>query len=139
VDAWIGAEGRLDGRVKLLRFRPELRAFLGDDRYARRLQVTWSYVDDGSSGMPSAGESDAMRALEDRLVAALESARAGTLAFVTTYSGSRDWHFYVSAATDLGSLVNEALCDLPAAPIELQIEDDPQWAELANILDSVRS
>ena len=139
VDAWTGVEGRFDGRPSLLRFRPGLSQHLGDVRFSRRLQVTWTYGDDASGGMPSEKDSDAMRVLEDRLVSSLEAAQAGVLAFVFTHGGHREWHIYVSESVELGEVINEALADLPGLPIDLEIEDDPEWSELANVMRSVRN
>jgi hypothetical protein len=121
----------------LLRFRPGLRKFLGDPRFSRRLQITWSYVDDNSSGMPSREDSEAMKPMEDRLVEALEAEQSGVLAFVHTHGGARQWHFYISDSADLGALINQALSELPKLPILLQVEDDPEWGEMSKVLDSL--
>jgi hypothetical protein len=79
-----------------------------------------------------------MSVLEDLLVSSLEAAQAGLLAFVFTYGGNREWHFYVSDSVDLGEVINGALADLPGLPIKLAIEDDPEWTELAKVMRSVR-
>lgn len=136
-DEWATAQGVIGERLSLLRFRPGLKEFLGDPRFGRRLHVTWSLEDDRSSGMPSEDDSDAMRPLEDRLVGALEVARAGVLAFVCTHAGNREWHFYVSESADLGSIINDALADMPGLPIEIALEDDPNWSEFGAVLGSV--
>lgn len=78
-----------------------------------------------------------MSELEDRLVASLEAKEAGVLAFVFTHRGTREWHFYVGDSAELGQIINTALADLPGLPIDLAIEDDPEWDELANVLRSV--
>jgi hypothetical protein len=137
-DAWTLAEGLRDGFPSVLRFRPGLKAFLGDARYSRRLRVTWTYPEDNESGMPSSDESNAMRPLEDQLVSAFEAANAGVLAFVFTHRGTREWHFYVDEAADLSALINEALAELPGLPIAFELEDDPDWVVMSNVLESVR-
>jgi hypothetical protein len=78
-----------------------------------------------------------MKPLEDRLVEALEAEEAGTLAFVHTYGGTRQWHFYVSELADLGAVINQALASLPKLPISLDVEDDPDWSEMAKVLGAV--
>jgi len=138
VDAWTTAEGRKSGRPMLLRFRPGLKSFLGDPRFSRRLQITWVFGDHNSSGMPSGEDSEAMGPLEDRLVEALEAEKAGILAFVHTYGGTRQWHFYISESADLGAVINDALAELPRLPISLEVEDDPEWREMAKVLGAVR-
>lgn len=91
------------------------------------------------SGMPTEKDSNDMRLLEDQLVRTLEAAEAGVLAFVITHGGTREWHYYVAESADLGAVINAALAELPRRPIEFQIEDDAEWAELAKILSSVQS
>jgi hypothetical protein len=122
----------------LLRFRPGLKEFLGDPRFSRRLQITWSYGGENLSGMPSEEDSEAMRPMEDRLVEALEAEQAGVLAFVHTHGGTRQWHFYIADSADLGALINQALSELPKLPISLEVEHDPKWGEMSKVLDSVR-
>jgi len=136
-DTWSLAEGSIEGRPSVIRFRPTLKEYLGDARYPRRLQITWTFQGDGQSGMPSSDESEAMESLEDLLVPAFERAEAGLLAFVFTHGGNREWHFYVSPSVNLGAVVNDALASSPAMPIKLNVEDDPEWSEFAGLLESV--
>jgi hypothetical protein len=89
--------------------------------------------------MPGNEDSLAMTHMEDSLVPAIEGSRAGTLAFVFTHGGAREWHFYVSETANLGSIINEALADLPGLPIELLVADDPEWSEFAGLLQSVKT
>src|SRR5687767_14461263 len=69
---WSLAQGEFGGRLTLFRFRPELKAYLGDHRWSRRLLVRWAFSDDGSSGMPTSEEAQRMEELENKLVAAFE-------------------------------------------------------------------
>ena len=135
-DAWTIAEGERDGLPSLLRFRPGLKKCLGDPRFSRLLQITWT-CQRSNTGMPSPEESDAMQPMEDHLVEALEESDAGVLAFVLTHGGTRLWNFYVAESADLKGLINHALADLPRLPIELAIEDDPEWSELARLYELV--
>jgi len=127
-DAWNNAEGESDGMPILIRYRPKLEAFLGDPRYPRRLTITWDYGKWHSSGMPSPEDSDAMEVLEDALEAALDPERLAILAFIYTHGGARTWHYYVGDVGLVGERINGALA--PNLPIELAVEDDPDWQEL---------
>jgi hypothetical protein len=138
IDAWSIAEGERDGLPTLLRFRPGLKQFLGDPRFSRRLQVTWTIEDNSHNGMPSETESDSMRTMEDALVHSLEAADAGVLAYVFTHGGFREWHYYMAESAELDVLINDSLGDLPRFPIEFEIEDDPEWSELAKLYSLVR-
>lgn len=134
VDAWNVANGTNPDRPTILRYRPQLEQFIGDRRYPKRLSVFWSYEADNSSGMPSDAQSAELGAFEDAITAALDPDRIGILAFVFTCSGQREWHFYVSDIDQVGARINLALADQPGLPIELQVEDDPEWDEFKNVL-----
>jgi len=79
-----------------------------------------------------------MENLEDRIVQVLEAVQAGVLAFVFTHGGTREWHYYVGDSADLSALVNRALIEAPDLPIELHVENDPEWLELSDVLSSVK-
>ncbi len=76
--------------------------------------------------------------MEDRLVEALEAAQAGILALIFTHRGAREWHFYVAESADVSAVINEALAELPKLPISLEVQDDPEWSELAKVYRVVR-
>ena len=133
-DAWTGAEGRIQGKPSLLRFRPNLKEHLGNPNYPRRLTITWEYDEDNPSGMPSPIQSDEMQSFEDAIVESLDHDRLAILAFVITNAGIREWHFYVGEVPEVGNRINQALSTFPKLPISLQVEDDPEWNELKMVL-----
>jgi hypothetical protein len=132
-DAWNNAEGKNNGRVSYIRYRPKLQQHLGNTDYSRRLTVFWDYEDDGLGGMPSSELSDQMKDFEDSLVRELDPDRAGILVFVYTSAGTREWHFYLENDCEIGKRINKALAVFPKLPIELQVQDDPDWAELREV------
>ena len=129
-DAWNVAEGKSGGKVTMIRYRPGLQDYLGDPRYPRRLTITWEYDDGNPSGLPSNDASDEMRVFEDALDQALDPERLAILAFVHTHGGARRWHYYLADVTVVGERINEALAEHPNLPIELEVEDDPEWDEM---------
>lgn len=136
-DFWNLAEGEKHGQPTLIRYRPKLEGHLGDPRYPRRLTITWNY-ETNSSGMPSDAEADAMRTFEDALDAALDPERLAILAFIHTHGGTRRWHYYVADMGAVGNRISEALADTPQFPIELAVEDDPDWHEMRMVLEGCR-
>lgn len=129
-DAWNIAKGTNPEKPTVLRFRPSLEAFLGDKNYPRRLAITWKFEPVDTSGMPSDTQSADMKDFEYLLIEALDPDRLAILAFVFTSSGSREWHFYLSDVSEVGIRINRALANVPKLPIELNVEDDPNWDEL---------
>lgn len=137
IDAWTLAEGDHDGKPSLLRFRPELKRFLGDKRYPRRLTITWAYADPDGDDLPDNETTDLMRDFEDRVVDAIERDSLGVLAFVYTFAGDREWHIYLADAKAVGAALNDALAEMPRLPIQIEATDDPAWEELKSVLDGV--
>lgn len=130
-DAWNIAEGISQGKPSLLRYRPSLQASLGDARYSKVLSIAWSYEETNSSGMPNDSQTEEMRGLEDSLQSCLDEDRTAVLAFVRTGSGIRTWYYYVSDVSDVGNRINQVL--EPGLPIQLAVENDPEWQELRNV------
>ena len=139
-DAWSIAEGNYSGCLTMIRFRPNLKNFLGHSSYPRRLSITWEYEKkDGSKGLPSNDQLDEMREFEDVLMKFLDPDGTAILAFVFTSNGFREWNFYIADAQVVGEKINEALLDKPGLPISLEVVNDPDWSEMANVLASCKS
>lgn len=136
-DAWNLAEGKRQGQPILIRYRPGLEQHLGDPRYPRRLTISWAY-DSDSSGLPSDQVADEMRTLEDVLDAALDPERLAILALIHTHGGVRRWHYYLGDVAVVGQRMNEALSHMPKFPIELDVENDPDWQELRLLFNKFR-
>ena len=130
-DAWNIAEGMSQGKPSFLRYRPSLKKLLGDHRYPKFLSIEWRYEVANSSGMPNDPQTEEMRNLEDTLQSSLDIDRAAILAFIRTGSGVRTWHYYVSDMGEVGERINQVL--EPGLPIQLAVEDDPQWQKLRNV------
>ena len=132
-DAWNIAKGKNPERPTVLRFRPSLQASLGNEAYPRRLMIVWKFEPADATGMPTDTQSADMKDFEDMLLDTLDPDRLAVLAFVYTADGSREWHFYLSDVSEVGIRINKALANIPQLPIELTVEDDPNWEELGQI------
>lgn len=132
-DAWNIARGKNPEQPTVLRFRPSLEEHLGSEDYPRRLAIIWKFDAVDSTGMPSDTQSADMKDFEDMLLDALDPDRLAVLAFVYTSAGSREWNFYLSDVSEVGIRINKALSSIPQLPIDLTVEDDPNWDELRQI------
>ena len=132
---WNLAESGDGEDAMLLRYRPDLKPFIGNECYENRLVIILEYDPDNTSGMPSKELSEEMEGVENALVSALDPNRLGVLSFVLTKYGSREWHFYVSDKEPLGEKINSALSDFPKLPLHIQIESDENWDELQAVYD----
>jgi hypothetical protein len=133
LDAWNIAKGKDPENPTVLRFRPSLEAFLGNEDYPRRLTIVWKFETADASGMPTDIQSADMKDFEDLLLEALDVDRIAILAFVFTSKGTREWHFYLSDVDEVGIRINKALASVPKLPIQLNVEDDPNWDELRQV------
>jgi hypothetical protein len=134
-DSWTVAEGSYCDKPTIIRYRPGLVNSLGDQRYPRRLTVTWEYEETDPSGMPSKNQNRELQDFEDSILNAVDPERLAILSFVFTRAGLREWHFYISDVNEVGKRINEALSEKPGLPINLEVNDDPDWEELAKVLD----
>ena len=83
------------------------------------------------SGMPTDPQAEEMRGFEDVIQSCVDEDRLGILAFVRTGDGTRAWYFYVSDIAEVGNRINAAL--EPGLPVQLTVQDDPEWNELRNV------
>jgi hypothetical protein len=133
--SWNIAEGSSDGKPRLIRYRVDLAPFIGNYDYQQRLVIIWDYESDNSNGMPTDEQSDLMKSFENALVDSLDIDRLAVLAFVLTFDGSREWHFYVREIEEVGIRINGALAEYPKLPIHLQVESDPEWEQISTVLN----
>jgi hypothetical protein len=136
-DEWTLAEGSIDERPSMVRFRPGLAQAMGLPALPKRLVVVWEYGDDGDTGMPDAEIAEDLELFENALNEALDPDRTAVLAFVFTHLGTREWHYYIADLEEVADKINEALCEQPDLPIQMRAFDDPEWTELATVLNSV--
>ncbi len=134
-DLWTGATGENEGSPFILRFRQNLNGFIATQKYNSRLTITWSYDSEDETLLPSDNEMELMGAVEDRLVVVLESDVHSVLAFVYTGQSQREWHWYSTNVEEAVNRLNSALADFDALPIELSVEDDPEWSEYNAVLE----
>ena len=134
-EAWTAAEGENDGVTFLLRFRPNLQAFIATKKYNKRLTLLWNYDSDNSSLMPDEKEMGLMEEVENSLVDILEKDLQAILSFVYLGHNKKEWHWYSRDIIETGKRLNKALSDFDVLPIELSSEEDPEWNEYNAVID----
>jgi Family of unknown function (DUF695) len=136
-DIWTIAEGPVNGDANfLLRFRPNLQDFIATKKYNKRLTIIWNYEPVNSSLMPNDEDTALMTDVENALVDILENDLQAILAFVYTGDSQKEWHWYSSDIGETGNRLNEALSNFDVLPLELLSEDDPDWNEYNEVLES---
>ena len=135
-DSWKGVEFFTDDDVPgLVRFRPNLQNFIETGSYLQRMDIIWTYESTDDSLMPDQSTMDLMSAVEDALVAAFEVDNQTILTFVFTSDNERWWAFYTTNIDITGPRLNEALAAFDPLPINISVEDDPEWNEYFGVLE----
>lgn len=136
-EMWTAAEGENDGVPFLLRFRPNLQAFIATKKYNERLILLWNYDSNNNSLMPDEKEMELMEKVENSLVEILENDLQAILSFVYLGHNQKEWHWYSSDIAETGKRLNNALSEFDVLPIELSSENDPEWNEYNAVVDGV--
>lgn len=135
-DAWTISEGNQGGHPTQIRHRPNMAKHVGHPDYPRRLTITWDYESEpGANGLPSSKVLDEMHSFETTICDAFENNCDAVFVFAFTSNGNREWHFYIRDVEVVGDILNRTL--KPGLPIDIAVEDDPEWSEFSSVLDMV--
>ena len=98
-------------------------------KYIYRIDVSWKY-DAQPDGMPSREDAELMEQADEALKAAFRrEKKIGVITGIYTGAGERNWVIYTSNLRVFSSVFNRALQELPALPIVIDAESDPDWEE----------
>lgn len=130
--AWLVAQAQCgDGSRVLIRFlasKPENWNKLPD-----LITITWSFAE--QKGSFETLDQD-LRAFEDRLQPLWSSATT-CLAVVTSFADCREWLFYCSKSDAFMQQFNQLMHGSPVRPLELALNEDPEWTRWHRFGDSV--
>ena len=129
---WTAPTESDNGRLIMVTGRVDIDKFRNNPRYCIRVEVSWRYNGD-ASGMPDKETSTLMEQAQERLQAAFHKDPVAVLTGIYTGDNRRDWVFYTTNTHIFGRKLNEALADLPTLPLEIYAENDPDWAEYAEM------
>ncbi len=135
VDKWFAAEGEKDGLPTIIRGRGELKHLIGLDSHPTVLRITWSYEPDDHSGLPDPDIQDRMLAFEEAFMDPLEAEPLCIFYCVFLHNGIKEWSAYCSDIDRVGEVFNAALEGHEVYPIELAIEEDPEWEDYRAMLE----
>jgi len=137
VDFWFVSEGEIDGLPALIRAREMLPEAVRPASHTKLLTIVWDYEGDSVSGMPSSEEAQEMGDFEELIVPALEKDDVSALFAVVTHDGRRYWRFYCRDKESTQLSITNALGPEGDLPIDLEMDDDPEWSALSQILEDV--
>lgn len=137
-DNWTVAQGEDNGMPILLRIRNPAPSYASKRKFVQMLAISWPYESPGDHGMPNEEVLESMTQLEELLVPAFEDAKQGFLSVVVTGNGVREWQLYTTDVESAGLLINETLADYDPFPIQISVEEDPEWEAYEQFLEITR-
>jgi hypothetical protein len=134
---WTVATAEVNGKPLIVRYRASAPTALDLATYGTLVVISWRF-DGGESGLPASDARERMDDLEDRLTERLEPRGIAFHTATVTGDGVREWQWYARSAEEMMRNVNEALLGVPAFPIEISDEPDPQWQAYRGLSSQAR-
>jgi len=133
-DSWFCAEGQQDQLPVIIRGRQRLQEIISPDSHPHMLRIVWEFETDEPSGLPSRKLTKSMGQFEDAVVDALEEDALCVFFCVYLHAGRKEWLAYTSDVQATCDRFNAALTGHEPYPVELSVDEDPQWSEYWDVL-----
>lgn len=131
-DWWTSPTESENGRLIMVSGRRDIDKFRNNPRFSIRAEISWKYTGI-MNGMPDDPTSKIMEAVTEALQAVFAKDPVAVMTGIYTGDDRRDWIFYTASTHIFGRKVNEALAQFDLLPIEIYTENDPDWAEYAEM------
>lgn len=132
---WTSPTEGVDGQLIMVTGRRDVASFRNNPKFSIRVEVTWCY-DADMSGMPDVSTSELMEKVQDALQGAFIKDPVAVLTGIYTGAGERNWVFYTLSTHIFQRKLNEALADFELLPLKISAENDPGWAEYAEMREA---
>lgn len=132
---WTAPTESESGRLILVTGRKDVEKFRSNPKYSIRAEVSWNYQGE-ENGMPDPETSKLMEQVQDALQNAFRKDPVAVLTGIYTGDNRRDWIFYTLSTHIFGKKLNEALEPFPLLPLTIYTENDPDWAEYAEMSEA---
>lgn len=129
-DKWTVAEAGSDEAPIILRYREPLLSVHDTSGYGELLHILWSFAARNEFGLPEPDEHSEAGKFENYLCDVFEHDQHGVLALVITGNGEREFFLYTSDGQECSKRIHEMPQQEEPYPIQLTLEDDPQWKTL---------
>lgn len=110
--------------------------FRSKPKYAIRVEITLPYSAD-SLGFPEAKDAELLETITANFEKLLKGKNTAILTGIYTGAGERNWVFYTFNTDIFNRFLNHALAELPLLPLRITAENDPDWAEYDEMLETV--
>lgn len=131
---WFTALAEEDEFIVSVYGRKHLEDFVKSGKYRYRIEVKWTYSKH-FNGMPVEKEAEEMEQVESILIKTMESDKLAIVSGIYTGAKQKTWVFYSRNSVVFGNRLNEALSSMRILPLELYVEEDPEWEEYTDMLE----
>ncbi|MBQ9219013.1 MAG: DUF695 domain-containing protein [Muribaculaceae bacterium] len=129
---WTAPAESEDGQLILVTGRSGLEQVKATGFFIYRIEVNWSYQGD-DRGMPDYPTSKLMEQVTDALEATFSKDPVAVNTGIYTGAGERNWVFYTRSLHIFQRKLNEILSPFETLPLTFHAEEDPDWAEYAEM------
>ena len=136
-NVYFTAQGEQDGKPVIYRSLKNVPKNQKESDYPNLINIYWAYNGDANNGMPDATTSDNQIAFEEAIVA-LDQNGISHLMLVVTGNGRKEWIWYVKDVESWMGQFNEKLTGHGVYPIEIEMDQDPEWATYHNFIAGVK-
>lgn len=132
---WTSPTESADGKLIMVTGRRDINTFRNNPKYNIRVEISWKY-DGGVTGMPDLATSELMEQVQDALQKVFLKDPVAVLTGIYTGDNERDWVFYTLSTHIFERKFNEALAPFELLPLQISAENDPEWAEYAEMREA---
>ena len=129
---WTAPAESEDGRLILVTGRTGLEQVKATGVFVYRIEVTWAYEPD-ENGMPDYNTSRLMEQVTEAMEAEFSKDPVAVNTGIYTGAGERNWVFYCRSLHIFQRKLNTILEPFETLPLTFHAEDDPDWAEYAEM------
>ena len=129
---WTAPAESEDGQLIMVTGRSGLEQVKAAGVFVYRIEVNWAYKPD-DKGMPDYATSRLMEQVTDALEAEFSKDPVAVNTGIYTGAGERNWVFYCRSLHIFQRKINTILAPSETLPLTFHAEEDPEWAEYAEM------
>jgi len=129
---WTAPAESEDGQLIMVTGRSGLEQVKATGVFVYRIEVNWAYKPD-DKGMPDYATSRLMEQVTDALEAEFSKDPVAVNTGIYTGAGERNWVFFCRSLHIFQRKINTILAPFETLPLTFHAEEDPEWAEYAEM------
>jgi hypothetical protein len=131
------AQGEQDGKPVIYRSLENVPKGQKESDFPNLINIYWPFALEVNNGMPDSKTNENQIAFEDA-IESLDKNDISHLMLVVTGNGRKEWIWYVKDVDSWLNRLNELLQGHEVYPIEIEIDQDPEWSTYHNFVSGVK-